>query len=352
MPPNAILSAMLERLFASVAKGPCVNCRPHASRQRIDLTLVDRLKDVAASVAAKIPAPPDLKRAVFGRFVPPPIEEEGEQPAQPAKVKRAEEEDPKRQAYLLQRSLLSKLRNLSEDARIYEQDTGVHALHLGYPLLSLPPGMIGSSSRVLAPIAFIPISLAVRTGQKPGFDVACRGEGVDLVMPNMALLAWLERQTGKTADDLFADEEGAKPWEEIAALVKQVCGMLDLPIAPPPTNATDQANPQNIQDDALDLQRLIDPAKLSLDPIPKSEELADKPTIYRGAVLGLFPMANQSLLRDTQSMIEEPALGGPVLSFVDSKARLDVPPDAHPEARAKPDPYAVKQSPRRRSWLP
>src|SRR5687767_9688368 len=75
MSSNPILSAMLQRLFASMAKGPGINCRPHASRQRLDLTLIDRLKDVGAgrvvldllspkratSVAARVPMPAGLK---------------------------------------------------------------------------------------------------------------------------------------------------------------------------------------------------------------------------------------------------------------------------------------------------
>src|SRR5690349_11790945 len=44
---NKILSRMLERLFAGLANGPNLNCRPHSSRQRIDLTRLAKLQDQA-----------------------------------------------------------------------------------------------------------------------------------------------------------------------------------------------------------------------------------------------------------------------------------------------------------------
>jgi hypothetical protein len=38
---------MLDRLFASLVNGPGLNCRPHNSRQRIDLTQLRKLGDVS-----------------------------------------------------------------------------------------------------------------------------------------------------------------------------------------------------------------------------------------------------------------------------------------------------------------
>src|ERR1051326_1358734 len=43
---NPILSKMLERLFVSMMDGPSMNCRPHASRQRMDLVQLEKLRDV------------------------------------------------------------------------------------------------------------------------------------------------------------------------------------------------------------------------------------------------------------------------------------------------------------------
>ena len=45
---NRILARMLDRLFASLVNGPSLNARPHASRQRVDLTHVARLGDLLA----------------------------------------------------------------------------------------------------------------------------------------------------------------------------------------------------------------------------------------------------------------------------------------------------------------
>src|SRR2546429_6083654 len=63
---------MLERLFAAIANGPSLNCRPHSSRQRVDLVQFAKFKDVApeqllkdllgeqriARITARVPPPP------------------------------------------------------------------------------------------------------------------------------------------------------------------------------------------------------------------------------------------------------------------------------------------------------
>src|SRR5688572_13508568 len=68
---NKILVKMLDRLFASLVNGPGLNCRPHNSRQRIDLTQLHKLGDVSpdavlvrllgkprkAAVKARVPQP-------------------------------------------------------------------------------------------------------------------------------------------------------------------------------------------------------------------------------------------------------------------------------------------------------
>src|SRR5207244_1494417 len=86
-------------------------------------------------------------------------------------------------AWLDQQGLLTKLRVIADDARTYEQDTGVHVLNVGFPLLSLPPGSFdagssGSSRRVLAPIAFIPVAVTLSGGAAHDVSLACRGDGI------------------------------------------------------------------------------------------------------------------------------------------------------------------------------
>src|SRR5262249_35840855 len=68
-----------------------------------------------------------------------------------------------------QQSLLSKFGVLVDEARTYEQDTGVHVLNVGFPLLNVPPSQKSGASRaaakrVMAPIAFIPVEISIRSG--------------------------------------------------------------------------------------------------------------------------------------------------------------------------------------------
>src|SRR4051812_46212541 len=55
---NRVLEKMLDRLFAGLLNGPGLNCRPHASRQRIDLTALAKLEDGS---------PEDLLRELLGQ---------------------------------------------------------------------------------------------------------------------------------------------------------------------------------------------------------------------------------------------------------------------------------------------
>src|SRR5689334_14319401 len=75
---RAILERMLERLFAAIVSGPSMNCRPHNSRQRIDLFSLSRFKDIPpaavlsalfsegakGSIRAAVPSPPLPSAAV------------------------------------------------------------------------------------------------------------------------------------------------------------------------------------------------------------------------------------------------------------------------------------------------
>ncbi len=312
MPKNAILERMLERLFASMMRGPSLNCRPHSSRQRIDVMQIQRLKDLPPHQVLMDLLGEGCSVTLTGRVLPPRDWVERHTFPDADADEPGQEVDPATRDWQAQRTLLTKLRNLSDDARTYEQDTGVSALAVGYPILSLPPGTVGTTGggRVLAPIAFVPASLTVRVGHKPGLDITCRGEGVDRVTPNPALMAWLSRQLGKTVELPFHDEEGAEPWREIDELIRLVATLLDL--SPP------------------NLQMMTQPQSLSLEAVPLTEKLAGAPTIYTAAVLGLYPVANQSLLRDVQEMIAQDALDGPVRAFIDSAAVLDTDDAAAP----------------------
>ncbi|HYE19013.1 MAG TPA: AAA domain-containing protein, partial [Tepidisphaeraceae bacterium] len=304
-------------------------------------------------------------------------------------------------------------------------------------------GQRGASKRVIAPIAFVPVSVEIKAGGTPGVTIACKGEGVDRVTPNLALLAWLEQQTGKNLSaELFADEDGADPWREIDELVRRVCDALEIPVpewraaadqegeeeeekeSPATCRGTDgedrtvaksnvdearkdsfsrdpegelKASPQGSaggeegadqgegeapfeprwkgdaasdqrgqdaratgvvdENDASDpssaagrapqAERLQeepttpDKPALKLGAAPRTEALGDAPAILPSAVLGLFPVANQGLLRDLQAMNAGEALAGPVLPFVNSAATLDGPAQSQDRAAEAAPPAAV-----------
>ena len=155
---NKILSKMLERLYTSLASGPVLNCRPHSSRQRIDLTQLGRLDGSSPeSIAARLLGPQREVKLVGG----------AEPPRERLVTEATDDERARRDAWQAQQSLLSKLRTIAEDAKTYEQDTGAQILYLGLPVLSIPPdtrgaGRFGSSKRVLAPIAFVPVSISIK----------------------------------------------------------------------------------------------------------------------------------------------------------------------------------------------
>ncbi len=317
MPENRILTKMLDRLYATLARGPSLNCRPHSSRQRIDLTslrcfgqldprqvLIELLGPAHSSnVPATISMPDSLVRKNPFEHV-----------AEPDPESLTDEERVAEKAWRAQKSLLGKLRNLSEDALTYEQDTGVHALNLGYPILSLPPGTMGGTRRILAPLAFIPLSLEVNAGRRPHARFRCHGEGVDLVTPNPGLMAWIERETGQTIDELFEDEEGAAPWREIGEIIQLVAKRLEM--------------------DSAALASMSDPEQFQLAETPRADDLPPGAAILPAAVIGLFPSANQGLLRDTKEMIAAPSFDGPVAAFLELAADL-----------AAPDPMEIDREP-------
>ena len=361
---EAVLRAMLERLYGALTRGPGINCRPHRSRQRVDLTDLDALGDAAASevlgrllgepaeaeLLARVPPPDDPEPGSRRRAAEPEEPEEPEddgrrpdpvnlegrdpyrEPRQPlpepedAEAPEAPEPTPA-QAYAAQRKLLVKLRALEDEARTYLHDTGVHALHLGYPLLSLPPGFAGGGKRILAPVAFTPIELDAKPGVKPGVRLRAQGEDEDRLVVNPALLAWLERTLGERLDLAAAGlmdpedppeapeaPETSEPREEAAAGADRPAAE---PVAAPPVVEIAAlvravADALGMPDDALGGWAGEAPGDAvdALGACPPTERLPKEPAVVNAAVLGLFPAGNQGLLRDTREMIEAGASGG------------------------------------------
>ncbi|MCB1276036.1 AAA domain-containing protein [Prosthecobacter sp.] len=288
-----ILETMLQRLFASLVHGPSMNARPHRSRQRCDWMDLALLKGVEPADAMKTLL--EKRKLEFPAKVP-----AFSTPSFP-EAEWSDEQKQARDAHQKQTKLLKKLRDIADDALEYMNDHGESCLALGFPLISLPPtgeekGVRGSS-RVLAPLLLMPVNLQVRAGSRMGVTVECAGEGADLLVANPALIAWLERQTGKSLGEVYLDEDASDPWREVDDLLKQINTLLDLPVQP------------QFHADAL------------LEAVPPLEKLPKEVTVLPSAVLGLFPLSNQSLLRDTRWMMEnEKELREPVSAFLNPQA--------------------------------
>ena len=289
-----ILRAMLQRLYAALTSGPGLNARPHNSRQRMDVLDLRHLRgDDPATLIAKLLGSNERRVEITARV---PAFRRPDYP----ESEWSDEQNVARTAHERQSRILDKLRDIVEDATDYYNDHGEHALYLGFPLVSLPPtndrqGI--KTTRVLAPAVLVPINLRVRRGANPGVTVELAGNGVDLVQPNPALLAWIEQQTGTSTDNLFSDEAGEEPWREIADLLALVA------------KATAVANTAEFN------------STTALAPVPRTDDLPDKPSLLPSAVLGLFPLTNPGLLRDTKWMIEnEASLQNPVKAFLSTQA--------------------------------
>jgi len=306
--PSRVLQAMLDRQFAAIMTGPAMNCRPHHSRQRIDLTAFGALQTVDAAeivrglvsdgaeveIEAKVKPPVGM---TFGRG-----RRSGKGKGTEGAEGEATVDQKQREEWNAQQQVLSKLRVIAEEAETYEQDTGVYILNVGFPLLSLPPGMgtaegTASTKRILAPLAFMPVEVEITSGTATRVSLSCAADDIDRVHVNESLLAWVEQATGKAIDLTQNDERGEKPWEEICAITAAIAQALKLEV------------PEEVREGAS-------AEKLILRPTPAKEDLGSDPTILVSGVIGLFPLANQGLLRDTKEMLAGAAIEGPVRSFL------------------------------------
>ncbi|MBX3730714.1 MAG: DUF4011 domain-containing protein, partial [Candidatus Sumerlaeia bacterium] len=270
---NRIVEALLDRLYATLARGPAINCAPHHSRQRIDLTELERLGEATAgSLLAELLGPEGKCRVrpEMAKLPPKPASADDEPP----------EVRTQRRANEQRQQLLRKLSTIASDADSYRRDTGAHVLYVGYPILSLPEapaGKLRATSRILAPLAFVPVELRVSTGTRPFVELLCSESGADRVVPNVALKAWLEHQLGRRFPELFDDEEGEDPLREIAELTREVCRLLEMPEAPPLTG-------------------------WPVTRMPLSADLPDAPTVLTGVVLGMYPLRNQATIQDMEAL--------------------------------------------------
>ena len=102
-------------------------------------------------------------------------------------------------------------------------------------------------------------------------------------------------------------------WEELNTLVSRVARLLQLPECP------------------------LDDACLSnLRAAPRTDEENPRAEIVIAAVLGLFPMNKQGLLRDMQRMVEQQSFTGPLQSFLKIDPDLMVADESSVAATPKP----------------
>ena len=321
---NRIIEKMLDRLFAALVNGPSLNARPHSSRQRIDLTQLSKFKDRPLEDVLKELLGEKHETKLTARV---PLAKKRPSPNGAAANADADASEPKEelspeeksaiQAYSDQQSVITKLRGIAEDAKSYENDTGVHVLQIGFPLLSLPPGSFGQrgfTRRILAPVCFIPISMSVKGGPLPSVTFECRDTGADLVAPNIALLAWLQTQAGKEIGELDPDESGSRPWDEICADRRARC-----------------------DDTWHSITRMLRGGRSGRNdaraaPCPRADADDNTPQILSSAIVGLFPLANQGLIRDMQALLAGEDVSGPIESFVNVSMSLDAPKPAPNDA--------------------
>lgn len=289
---NKVLDALLERLYAALARGPALNAQPGNSRQRADLSTLERIDGDASVALADLLGEGKSFRALFTQAIPP-------------RLARDEEESPEakraRVRYDHGQKLLRKLAAIAREADTYQRDTGTAALYIGYPLLHLPEiaarGGFGSK-RLLAPLAFIPVKLEVATGSRPGVTIkSAAAGGGDRVIANVALKTWIERQTGKSYPELFQDDEGNDPLREIAELALHVAETVGIKEAP----------------------------KLEGWPVvgvPETKELGTEPTILPCAVMGLFPISKQGAIRDLEEIKSRGSFPDTVRPFITLDASL------------------------------
>ncbi len=362
---RAVLSTMLDRLLAGLMSGPNMNCRPHASRQRVDLAQLAKLGDVDAGGGA-------ARAAGCGRGGPRRGAGSGAA-AEEASTGRAGRRPRGDGGSGTSRRCWAKVRVIADEARTYENDTGVAALAVGFPLLSVPPAD-GEGKRVLAPVAFVPVSLAVKGGATAAVELAGRAE---VGRPGAA-----ERRpagVGRAADRAGGAAGERRrfddPWGELAGNwcghVAAALGVADPfaagPASPPsapgaggrwPVRPAEGRSAGGGTRGGRRRARSGDAEKGGHDAAVRVRAPAGAAGRRRrgrrgrgsclAAVLGLFPVANQGLLRDTRAMMaEEPA--GPVRAFLTAGIDFDAPPTPPADAAAAPVAEPVRWR-ARRGW--
>ncbi len=293
---TAVFDALLDRLYASLVKGPAINCYPGNSRQRVDLQTLASLSNQAVQGSAILQ---ELMGQSAKFTITPTIDSvpafKADDEDEPEEIKKARKSNAEKL------KLLKKLFHISKDADVFQKDTGNYILYLGYPLLCMQPAAGGGRkgpNRIISPLAFIPVGLTVNTGARPKVELACLEKGAERLIPNSALRIWVERQLELPyPDDLFNDEEGSDPVREVRELVEHVCS-------------------------ALKITAIPDLSNWPVNRLPSMNDLTAQNCIFPGAVLGLYQLRNQSIIRDMESLRGAETLPQTVAPFITINASL------------------------------
>lgn len=314
--PGVILEALVERLLQSTLSGPAMNARPHHSRQRVDLV------ELAALGNGDMPL---LLRELMsaGSRDLPALVAPFEWPSRPR------DEWPAATEVALanwrsQQALMGKLRNLAADAVDYHGDHGENALAIGFPLLSVPPRRVaqGGNARILAPLAFLPLSMQVRGGGRPGIGLSLMPDGPGRLVANEMLIAFLERETGKSLGLDECDDDPEDPWQELHEIIRRIA-----------TAAAVGAGFPAAWDGLL-------------TAVPRLDDLPAEPCLLPAAVMGLFPMHNSGVLRDLEWMQDHAStITLPTSLFLSARALAasvlddgaEIPPELRSTATAAQD---------------
>ena len=266
-----ILEALQQRLYAGLVRDAGINCHPDAEARMLDLASLARWTGL------------EPHRMIAALFSGREIELlSGGQPASPE----ANGQDRER--------LVKDLRWLASEAWDHEQRAGRNILHIGFPLLGAPPTeerVAGAffSFQSMAPVAFAPVELTVQGHGHPSVTLRLQ-DTANPLRPNLALLAWIEHHTGKQVWDLVDAESPADPYRKVNGLIRLIADVLEMPGIP-------EFGPET-----------------PFGPVPQI--VGTRRHFFSAAVLGLFPWAQDGLLRDTRALAAGHSLRGPVLSFL------------------------------------
>ena len=84
--PNKILLKMQDRLLAALVNGPSLNCRPYASRQRLDLVQLCKLGDMPPEAVLRALLGPSRQATIKARVAPPKAKDKDKANGKPQKL--------------------------------------------------------------------------------------------------------------------------------------------------------------------------------------------------------------------------------------------------------------------------